>query len=99
MFVLVKEGLSQVIKRNGSKRIPPSPKTIEDLNSSFLASISDTTKKISNSSFDDVVIGNEVLNIPNGFPYNIHYPFRRGDLNLHNDVGGSLSSIMVGMYV
>lgn len=27
-------------------------------------------------------------------PYNVHFPFRRGELNIHKNIGGSLMSII-----
>ena len=47
---------------------------------------------------EDVVVGDDILRIPQSTiqNYNLHFPFRRGDLNLHSDVGGSLTSILVG---
>ncbi|GBP87875.1 Actin-related protein 8 [Eumeta japonica] len=46
----------------------------------------------------DVVIGDVVLDIDPELSYNIHFPFRRGDFNLHSEVGGSLSSVLNDMY-
>lgn len=42
----------------------------------------------------DYFVGDEVLNVnPNG-NYNLHFPMRKGELNLHNNVGGSLTSCL-----
>lgn len=46
---------------------------------------------------EEVIVGDEVLDLPNTPQYNIHFPFRRGDVNTHSDIGGSLSSILKGM--
>ena len=46
-----------------------------------------------------VVVGEPVSRIPSSLPYNVHFPFRRGDLNLHPGVGGSLSSILLDLQV
>ena len=44
----------------------------------------------------EVVVGDRVLHLPPALEYNVHFPFRRGDLNLHPGIGGSLSSILIG---
>ena len=37
----------------------------------------------------DTVIGDEVLKLPPGASseYNVHFPFKRGDINLHPGIG------------
>lgn len=45
----------------------------------------------------DVVIGDQVIALdPNG-DFNLHFPIRRGDLNLHNGIGGSLSAVLADL--
>lgn len=42
----------------------------------------------------DVVIGDEVLELdPNG-QFNIHFPIKRGDFNIHSNVGGSMTAVL-----
>lgn len=48
---------------------------------------------------EDVVVGDEILDIdPNG-GYNVHFPYKRGDLNVHSGPGGSLRSILADLKV
>lgn len=47
---------------------------------------------------EEVIVGDEVLDLPNTPQFNIHFPFRRGDVNLHSDIGGSLTSILKGEF-
>lgn len=42
----------------------------------------------------DKVFGEEVLWLNPAGEFNVHYPIRRGELNLHKDVGGSMSGVM-----
>lgn len=45
----------------------------------------------------NVIIGDEVLQLdPNG-PFNVHFPIRRGDFNLHSGVGGSMTSVVADL--
>lgn len=46
----------------------------------------------------EIVVGDLVLDIDPELPYNIHFPFRRGDFNLHSEVGGSISSVLNDLY-
>ena len=55
--------------------------------------------KTEEEDWGEVVVGQPVARIPPLLSYNIHFPFRRGDLNLHPGVGGSLSSVMLDLQV
>ncbi|XKL61734.1 hypothetical protein PGB90_001567 [Kerria lacca] len=43
---------------------------------------------------EDIIVGDEILNLNPEAPYNVHFPFRRGELNIHKNIGGSLMSII-----
>ncbi|KAK9507119.1 hypothetical protein O3M35_008928 [Rhynocoris fuscipes] len=45
----------------------------------------------------DVVVGAEVLNINPEWDYNIHFPIKRGELNIHAGVGGSLTAVLADL--
>ncbi|KFM64441.1 Actin-related protein 8, partial [Stegodyphus mimosarum] len=45
----------------------------------------------------EFVIGDEVLYLQPGENFNVHWPIRRGQLNLHPGVGGSLSSVLADL--
>ena len=47
---------------------------------------------------ENVIVGDDVLKIPSAIKnsYNIHFPYQRGDINIHKDIGGSLTSILLG---
>ena len=97
-FISVFDALCQVPTKHGIKRNPPSAQIIEELNSAAKftkTETSSTTSKLEPAS-DEVIVGDEVLKIPENSSYNVHFPFRRGDLNFHTGVGGSLSSILIG---
>lgn len=41
----------------------------------------------------NVVIGDDVIQLnPNG-EFNVHFPIRRGDFNLHGSIGGSVTGV------
>lgn len=45
----------------------------------------------------DIVIGDDVMRLDPDGEFNLHFPFKRGDLNLHSDIGGSMTSIMTDL--
>jgi len=45
----------------------------------------------------DYIIGDQVLYVHPPENYNVHFPFRRGDLNIHSGVGGSLSAVLADL--
>ena len=95
----VYQALRGLVKKDGTKRMPPTQERIAEFNSNIEAEtveLAEDSRDLEMS--DDVVVGDDILKIPQSAiqSYNLHFPFRRGDLNLHSDVGGSLSSILVG---
>ena len=48
---------------------------------------------------DDVVVGDDVLNIANIDDYNVHYPFRNGSANVNGLVSGSLTGVLADLEV
>lgn len=45
----------------------------------------------------NVVIGDDVIRLdPNG-EFNVHFPVRRGDFNLHDGIGGSMTAILADL--
>ena len=45
----------------------------------------------------DVVIGDDVLRLHTDLNYNVHFPFKRGDINVHTGVGGSKTAILADL--
>ena len=80
--------------------MPPTQERIAEFNSNIEpepVEVAEDSRDLERSD-EDVVVCNDILRIPQSTiqNYNLHFPFRRGDLNLHSDVGGSLTSILVG---
>nr|CAD7605386.1 unnamed protein product [Timema genevievae] len=46
---------------------------------------------------ENIVVGDEVLTINPNLDYNIHFPFKRGDLNIHDGPGGSLTAVLANL--
>ena len=80
--------------------MPPTQERIAEFNSNIEpepVEVAEDNRDLERSD-EDIVIGDDIMRIPQSAKqnYNLHFPFRRGDLNLHSDVGGSLTSILVG---
>ena len=95
------DALSQVSKSDNtnSKRKPVARQKVRQKNTEALsdAVIKEDDQVINVAPEEEVIVGDEILDLPNTPQYNIHFPFRRGDVNLHSDIGGSLTSILKGV--
>ena len=93
------DALSQVNKSDNSKRKPVSRDKVSQKNADALRDVVIKDDEVIRSVPDEeVIVGDEVLDLPNTPQFNIHFPFRRGDVNLHSDIGGSLTSILKGEF-
>ena len=45
----------------------------------------------------DTVIGDDVLRLHPDESFNLHFPYKRGDFNLHDGVGGSLTGVLADL--
>jgi len=91
------QALSKITKRDGTKRDPPTSSRVLELNNGISPEEVEKVEETTVPEFGEVVVGEDVAKIPASLPYNVHFPFRRGDLHLHPSVGGSLSSILLDL--
>ncbi|KAI5750583.1 hypothetical protein M8J76_016870 [Diaphorina citri] len=83
---------------SGQRRYATPPQQIAAFNRrSHGQVISNTTREWIKPE-EDVIIGDEILNLNPSLDFNIHFPIQRGELNLHSGVGGSLTSILTDLY-
>lgn len=45
----------------------------------------------------DIIIGNDILGINPAEPYNISFPFKGGDFNVHSGPGGSMTAVLADL--
>lgn len=45
----------------------------------------------------EVVFGEEILDLDPFGEYNVHFPLRRGEFNLHSNVGGSITAVLADL--
>lgn len=90
--------LQSCLQSDGRRRYATPPQQISAFNRRSTPEVLDSTiKSYYNPSDLDVVIGDDVIKLnPNG-DFNLHFPIRRGDFNLHGGVGGSITAVIADL--
>uniref|UniRef100_A0A182SRP2 Uncharacterized protein n=1 Tax=Anopheles maculatus TaxID=74869 RepID=A0A182SRP2_9DIPT len=87
--------LQSCVQSNGQRRYATPPQQIAAFNRrSQPEVVPDSEIEWHDKNGADVVIGEDVLLLNPDGDYNVHFPVRRGELNLHGGVGGSLFGVM-----
>ena len=89
--------LQKSLKSDGRRRFVESHETVAQVN---LEQKPHKLSKAENDLLDtkaDTVFGQDVLRLGPEAPYNVHFPYRRGDVNLHQSVSGSVTAILVDL--
>ncbi|ERE89923.1 actin-related protein 8 [Cricetulus griseus] len=87
---------------NGTRRIPVSPEQARSYNKQMRPAILDhcSGNKWTNTSHQpEYLVGEEALYVNPLDCYNIHWPIRRGQLNIHPGPGGSLTAVLADIEV
>lgn len=87
--------LQSCLQSDGRRRYATPPQQIAAFNRRSTAEILETSiSPYLDVNGKDIIIGDDVIHLnPNG-EFNVHFPIRRGELNLHSGVGGSLTAVM-----
>lgn len=91
--------LQSCLQSDGRKRYATPPQQISAFNRRSAPEILDSNLQPYNlAEGQDIVIGDDVTQLdPNG-DFNLHFPIRRGDFNLHGGVGGSMTAILTDLH-
>lgn len=46
---------------------------------------------------EDIVIGNDILRLDPREDFNVHFPYKRGDFNIHSSPGGSMTAVLADL--
>lgn len=94
----VSHTLQSCLQSDGRRRYATPPQQISAFNRRSTPEILDSkVPEFYEPKGTDVVIGDDVVHLnPNG-EFNLHFPIRRGDLNLHGNVGGSITAVMADL--
>lgn len=91
--------LQKSFRSDGKKRTVPPAKKIAELNAAQkphkVSEAEDEKNWLETKS--EFVVGDDVLYLHPDDDYNVHFPFKRGDVNLHQDIGGSQTSVLVDL--
>ncbi|XP_048404163.1 actin-related protein 8 isoform X2 [Stegostoma tigrinum] len=85
---------------NGARRIPAPPDQVRAYNKQMRPAVLDTNSgvKWTNTSHQpEFLVGEEALYVNPSDCYNIHWPIRRGQFNLHEGPGGSLTAVLADL--
>ncbi|XP_013912406.1 PREDICTED: actin-related protein 8 [Thamnophis sirtalis] len=85
---------------NGARRTPISPDQIRSYNRQMRPAILDHSsgaKWTNTTHHPEYVVGEEALYVNPLDSYNVHWPIRRGQLNLHLGPGGSLTAVLADL--
>ncbi|XP_058027743.1 actin-related protein 8 [Ahaetulla prasina] len=85
---------------NGARRTPISPDQIRSYNRQMRPAILDHSsgaKWTNTTHHPEYVVGEEALYVNPLDCYNVHWPIRRGQLNLHLGPGGSLTAVLADL--
>lgn len=87
--------LQSCLQSDGRRRYATPPQQISAFNRRSTAEKLDSNiSPYFDANGKDIVIGDDAIHLdPNG-EFNLHFPIRRGELNLHGGVGGSLTAVM-----
>lgn len=85
---------------NGTRRIPVVPEQARAYNKQIRPAILDHNSDVvwtSTSHRPEHLVGEEALFVNPAEGYNIHFPIRRGQLNVHSGPGGSLTAVLTDL--
>ncbi|XP_014211678.1 actin-related protein 8 [Copidosoma floridanum] len=89
--------LQSCLQSDGRRRYATPPQQIAAFNRRSTPKIESPTANEYCKREEEVIIGDDVLNLNPEDKYNIHFPFKRGDLNVHNGPGGSLRAVLADL--
>ncbi|XP_055503485.1 actin-related protein 8 isoform X2 [Leucoraja erinacea] len=85
---------------NGARRIPAPPDQVRAYNKQMRPAVLDANSGVKwtdTSLQPEFLVGEEALYVKPTDCYNIHWPVRRGQFNLHTGPGGSLSALLADL--
>lgn len=86
--------LQSCVQTNGNRRYATPPQQISAFNRRSVPERINFPTQDWIAEDTDTIVGDDIFRLDPEAPYNIHYPIRRGLLNLHGGVGGSLFNVI-----
>lgn len=93
----ISHSLQSCMQSNGARRYATPPQQIAAFNRRSAAEDIEETTPDWLKFNSDTIVGDQVLNLNPDDSFNVHFPYKRGDLNVHSGVSGSLSSVLTDL--
>lgn len=95
----VSHTLQSCLQSDGSRRYATPPQQIAAFNRRSTPEFSSPGNVTCTKSDLDVIVGDDILSLDpeEESNFNIHFPYRRGELNIHSGPGGSLTAVMADL--
>ncbi|XP_018330352.1 actin-related protein 8 isoform X2 [Agrilus planipennis] len=93
----VSHTLQSCLQSDGRRRYATPPQQIAAFNRRVQPEVLSTTGGEWTKFESDVIVGNDILRINSHEDYNIHFPYRRGDFNIHSGPGGSMTAVLADL--
>lgn len=93
----VSHTLQSCLQSDGRRRYATPPQQIAAFNrrSTPEVQLGTTTDWVNRE--EDAIIGDDILTLNPEDGYNVHFPYKRGELNVHGGPGGSLKSVLADL--
>ncbi|XP_055591976.1 actin-related protein 8 [Uranotaenia lowii] len=94
----VSHTLQSCVQSDGRRRYATPPQQISAFNRRSVPEVIEGTKMEWKDDLPgNTFVGEEVLWLKPKGEFNLHFPIKRGELNLHREVGGSMTSVMADL--
>lgn len=95
----VSHTLQSCLQSDGSRRYATPPQQIAAFNRRSNPEISSPGNMKWTTTDRDIVVGDDILSLDpeEECNFNVHFPYRRGELNIHSGPGGSLTAVMADL--
>ncbi|XP_063988128.1 actin-related protein 8 [Diachasmimorpha longicaudata] len=93
----VSHTLQSCLQSDGRRRYATPPQQIAAFNRRSSPEILSPSNEEWLKTDAEVIVGDDVLRVNSEDGYNIHFPYRRGELNVHPGPGGSLTAVLADL--
>lgn len=94
--LLVSHALQTCVQADGSRRYATPPQQIAAFNRRSSPEPAEEARPWPRPRHE-VVVGDAVLDLDPALPYDVHFPYSRGEFHLHSGVGGSITAALDNM--
>ncbi|KAI4488931.1 PREDICTED: actin-related protein 8 [Polistes canadensis] len=93
----VSHTLQSCLQSDGRRRYATPPQQIAAFNRRSNPEVLSPSKTEWTKTDKDIIVGDDILSLNPEDHFNIHFPYKRGELNVHSGPGGSLKAVMADL--